>query len=257
MNFEDFVLNTVEGITTANYNLLGTLLGLVALIFWLVVISWIWVDAGERTTSRGTRIFYTAMGIIPIFGWIIYLIVRPSETIDEIYWGDLERRYLKYETAELGDCPKCGTSLLPGYIYCPNCRYELKHKCSQCGVYMDVGNKFCTNCGNQLKARAIKEELPDVEFKQESIKENKEEAHESVKAKKSKYKVELNFVSKIGESIIDGYKLLGSKISSIFKKDENIKDEVEENSQSNETKEPVKDDVKKKKKKKNKKKRKK
>ena len=161
------------------------------------------------------RFFYSAIGIIPIFGWIIYLIIRPSETIDEIYWGDLERRYLKYETSELGDCPKCGTQLYPGYIYCPNCKQELKVKCTQCGVYVDTDHKFCTHCGNQMKSRVVNESVPDTETMQKQIESDKEEVHESVKSKNSRYKSEINFVSRIGESVIKSYKLLGAKITEL------------------------------------------
>ncbi|MCD4756114.1 hypothetical protein K8R20_00650 [bacterium] len=216
MNFEEFVLGAVESIAGADYNLLGTLLGIVSLIFWVVVISWIWVDSGERTTSRWMRVFYAFIGIIPVLGWIIYLIVRPPETIDEIYWGDLERRYLKYETSELNDCPRCATQLYPGYIYCPNCKCPLKTKCPQCEVYVSVNYKYCTTCGYQMKKRAVKEEIPSTQTMQKQIDATKEEAHQSVKAKKSRYKIEINFVGKIGESVIKGYKLLGERIKKLF-----------------------------------------
>ncbi|HCC68039.1 TPA: hypothetical protein DEP90_02440, partial [Patescibacteria group bacterium] len=166
-------------------------------------------------------------GVIPIFGWIIYLIVRPSETIDEIYWGDLERRYLKYETSELDDCPKCGTQLYPGFIFCPNCGYVLKVKCPQCSVYVDINHKYCINCGYQMKDRAVTEESPDTKVMQQQIEATKEEAHESVKAKKSRYKFEINFVSRIGKSVIRGYKLLGKKVKErIAKKEEVEKPEI-------------------------------
>lgn len=217
MNFEKFILNSIDGIASANYNLLGMIIGLIALIFWLVVIGWVWVDSGERTTSKQMRIFYIFISIIPVAGWIIYLIIRPIETIDEIYWGDLERRYLKFETSELGDCPRCGTQLFPGYIYCPNCRNEIKKKCPQCGVFVDIEQKFCIHCGNQMQSRAVVESFPDTQAMQEQIDATKEEAHESVKAKKSKYKSEVNFVSKIGGSIIKGYTMLGKKLSNLTK----------------------------------------
>lgn len=223
MNFEEFVLGAVEGIANADYNLLGTGLGIVSLIFWIVVISWIWVDSGERTTSKWMRAFYAFMGIIPILGWIIYLIVRPAETIDEIYWGDLERRYLKYETSELSDCPKCATQLYPGFIYCPNCKYELKVKCPQCEVYVNENHKYCTICGYQMKEKVVKEEIPDVETMQRQIDATKQEAHQRVKAKRSRYKIEMNFVSRIGGSVIKGYKLLGKKTKRLFVKKKEIK----------------------------------
>ena len=228
MNFEDLVISMVDSITTANYNLIGTIVALIAIIFWVVVTSWIWVDSDERTTNKWIRIFYVVIGMIPIFGWIIYLIVRPPETIDEIYWGDLERRYLKYEAKDLGDCPKCGTQLYPGYIFCPNCKKRIKIKCAKCGVYVDLDSKYCTHCGNQLKNLVVKEEEISHEEMQKQIEETKEEAHETVKSKKSKYKQEQNFLHRVGESIKKGYSLLGEKIGNIFEKDEEDEEEIKE-----------------------------
>jgi hypothetical protein len=212
MNFEDFILNTFDSIAGADYNILGTILGVIALIFCLVVISWIWVDSGERTTSKQMRFFYSAIGIIPVFGWIIYLIIRPSETIDEIYWGDLERRYLKYETSELGDCPKCGTQLYPGYIYCPNCKQELKVKCTQCGVYVDTDHKFCTHCGNQMKSRAVNEIVPDNATMQKQIDSDKEEVHESVKSKKIDRAIIISLIWRVRHNVFGVFGPIDGKI---------------------------------------------
>jgi hypothetical protein len=182
------------------------------------------------------RLFYVLIGVIPVLGWVIYLIVRPSETIDEIYWADLERRYLKYEAKDLGDCPRCGTQLNPGFIFCPNCKKRLKRKCSDCGVYVDLEYKYCTNCGNQMTPTVKKEEEISQEEMQKQIEETKEEAHETVKSKKSKYKQEQNFVHRVGKSVIRGYELIGKKIKKIFtKKDEKkVVKEVEKDSNKKE-----------------------
>ncbi|MDD3474471.1 MAG: zinc ribbon domain-containing protein [Candidatus Dojkabacteria bacterium] len=237
MNFEEFILNIVNAIAGANYNLVGTIFILVAIVFWVVVTSWIWVDSDERTTNKWIRLFYVVIGMIPILGWIIYLIVRPPETIDEIYWGDLERRYLKYEAKDLGDCPKCGTQLYPGYIFCPNCRQRIKIKCDKCGVYVDLESKYCTHCGNQMKKRVVKEEEISQEEMQKQIEETKEEAHETVKSKKSKYKQEKNFVHRVGESVGKGYQLLGDRIKGIFEKEEVNEEAEKEEKKSEEKKE--------------------
>jgi hypothetical protein len=227
MGFEEFILNLVEGVASANYNMLGTAFMLISIVFWLVVTSWIWVDSDERTTNKWMRLFYVLIGLIPVLGWIIYLIVRPSETIDEIYWGDLERRYLKYEAKDLGDCPRCGTQLYPSFIFCPNCKKRLKRKCSECGVYVDMEYKYCTNCGNKMQKSIKKEKEVSKEEMQKQIEETKEEAHETVKSKKSKYKTEENFINRVGESVIKGYKLLGEKVSEIFPKKQEEENEDE------------------------------
>lgn len=212
MDFEELVLNVVNSIAEANYNMLGMVIAVISVIFWLVVTSWIWVDSDERTTSQWVRLFYVFIGVIPIFGWIIYLIVRPSETIDEIYWGDLERRYLKYEAKDLGDCPRCGTQLFPGFVFCPNCKKRLKRKCSACEVYVDLEYKFCPNCGNQMQEKVKKEKGITQKEMQKQIEETKDEAHETVKSRRSKYKQEANFIHRVGQSVITGYKLLGKKL---------------------------------------------
>ncbi len=222
MGFEKFILTLVEGIANANYNILGTVVAAIGVIFWLVVTSWIWVDSDERTTSNWMRLFYVFIGLVPVVGWIIYLIVRPSETIDEIYWGDLERRYLKYEAKDLGDCPKCGSQLYPGFIFCSNCGERVKRKCPKCGVYVDLDNKYCPNCGNQMKKNSTKEKEITPENMQKEIEETKEEAHETVKSKKSKYKREENFVHRVGQSIKEGYRLLGRKLKALFKKTKTV-----------------------------------
>ena len=73
-------------------------------VFWIVVLYWIWLDSGDRTSSKFARVGYVLLGLIfNVVGLIIYLIVRPTQTIEEIYWSDLERRYLKFETSELGE----------------------------------------------------------------------------------------------------------------------------------------------------------
>jgi hypothetical protein len=233
MNFEEFILNLVDGIANTNYNMLGTVIAVVSIIFWLVVTSWIWVDSDERTTSKWMRLFYVLIGLIPVVGWIIYLIVRPSETIDEIYWGDLERRYLKYEAKDLGDCPRCGTQLFPGFVYCPNCRKRIKRKCSKCEVFVELEYKYCPHCGSQMARKTKKEEEISQEEKQKQIDETKEEAHESVKSKKSKYKQEQNFITRVGQSVIKGYELIGKKISKFVK---NPKDKMVNNSKGTEDK---------------------
>jgi predicted RNA-binding Zn-ribbon protein involved in translation (DUF1610 family) len=220
MDFEQLVLNVVNGIAEANYSMLATVVAVVSIIFWLVVTSWIWVDSDERTTSKWMRLFYVIIGIIPVIGWIIYLIVRPTETIDEIYWGDLERRYLKYEAKDLGDCERCGTQLYPGFVFCPNCGKRIKRKCSNCEVYVDLEYKYCPNCGNKMQKKMKKEKEISQEEMKKQIDETKEEAHETVKSKKSKYKQEQNFLHGVGESIIKGYKLLGKKDKKLFEKKE-------------------------------------
>ena len=213
MDLENIILDFFDFVGNIDFNMFGTLFIVALVVFWLVIIGWVWVDSSERTSKKGLKIGYILLVIFfNIFGLIIYLIIRPSETIEEIYWEDLERRYLKYETSELGDCPRCGSQLYPGYVFCTNCGYRLKVKCPQCGVLIDKDHVFCEYCGFKIKERAtVQEEHPTVKVMEEQITATKREAEKTVESKMTKYKTGNSFVVKLGNSIVSSVSKLGGK----------------------------------------------
>ena len=233
MNLEDIILDFFDFVGNIDFNMFGTLFIVALVVFWLVIIGWVWVDSSERTSKKGLKIGYILLVIFfNIFGLIIYLIIRPSETIEEIYWEDLERRYLKYETSELGDCPRCGSQLYPGYVFCTDCGYRLKVKCPQCGVLIDKDHVFCEYCGFKIKEKKEKEEeYPTVQAMEKQITATKREAEKTVESKMTKYKTGNSFVVKLGNSIVSSISKLGGK------KEEKYEEQVvQENTTKNQQK---------------------
>jgi len=247
MNLENIILDFFDFVGNIDFNMFGTLFIVALVVFWLVIIGWVWVDSSERTSKKGLKIGYILLVIFfNIFGLIIYLIIRPSETIEEIYWEDLERRYLKYETSELGDCPKCGSQLYPGYVFCTNCGYRLKVKCPQCGVLIDKDHVFCEYCGFKIKEKKeTQEEHPTVQAMEKQITATKREAEKTVESKMTRYKTGNSFVVKLGNSIVSSVSKLGGK-----KKEKDEEQVVQENSTKNQQKNVQSSKQKKKKKKK-------
>lgn len=242
---ENFILSILEGAGNINFSIIWKVLLVAFIVFWIVVLDWIWVDSGERTSNKRSRILYIVLAIIfNVFGWLIYLIIRPTQTIEEIYWADLERRYLKYETSELGDCPKCGTQLYPGFLFCPNCNYKLKRKCPSCEVYIDKKSKFCPFCGTTIKTTTTEKEIaaPSIEEMQKQNLEIREELTEVVETQGTKYSGgRRNITEKIGERIVGGYKIMALSIVGLFKKKENkeevlVKEKVKKNKKKNSSK---------------------
>ncbi|MDX9739308.1 MAG: zinc ribbon domain-containing protein [Candidatus Dojkabacteria bacterium] len=221
MNLENFVLGFFDFVGDLDFNMFGSILFVLLIVFWLVLIGWVWIDSGERTSNLTIRIVYLVLVLIlNIPGLIIYLIIRPSETIDQIYWADLERRYLKYETSELGDCSKCGAQLLPGYVFCTNCGNEIKKECPKCKVMISKGSKFCAYCGTQVGYRSVKEdEYPTVQVMEQQILATKEEASETVQSKRIRYKPSGSFIIKLGDMIISSWSRLISVIKERRKKE--------------------------------------
>ncbi len=226
MGLEKFILNFFEFVGGINFNIFSFIIGLLFILFSLVIIGWVWIDSSERTSRKGLRLVYMLLVIfLNIPGLIIYLIIRPSETIEEIYWGDLERRYLKFETSELGDCPKCGHQLYPGYVFCTNCGFEIKKRCPKCNVLINKDHKFCEFCGLQIRDRATQEEkYPDAQVMQQQITATKEQASEVVESKRTRYKTGESFIVKLGNVIIGGFLHLKTKVKG--KVDSNVVSET-------------------------------
>lgn len=241
MELENFVLGAFDFIGNLDFNMFSFVLGFLFIIFWLVIVGWVWVDSGERTSKNSVRFVYILLVIVlNIPGLIIYLIIRPSETIEEIYWADLERRYLKFETSELGDCPKCGHQLLPGYVFCTNCGNEIKVRCPKCNILVDKDHKHCEFCGFQLRDRAVQQErYPDVAVMEQQIIATKEHATETVEAKRTKYKTGHSFVVKLGDAIVGPFVKLkenreDKKKTEEIKKESGVKgDNVQKETQNN------------------------
>jgi len=239
MDLEEFILSIFSFAGSINFNIFGMVLAIILIMFWLIMIGWVWIDSGERTSKGLARFGYLLLILfLNIPGLIIYLIVRPSETIEEIYWADLERRYLKYETAELGDCPKCGYQLLPGFVFCTNCGHRIKRKCPKCGVLVNKDHKYCEFCGIQIRTRvATKEKYPDVEVMEKQIKATKEHATETVESKRTRYKTGQSFVVKLGQAILGIFSKAKDKAKEVLKLEKKEPAEKEKKKKERGTKE--------------------
>ena len=87
----DFDLNSLSHLT-ALINLWGA--AFVAAL-WLALIYWTYRDAGSRTQSSILKVL-AALLVVGLFipGVLIYLIVRPRQTIEETYFRTLEEEAL-------------------------------------------------------------------------------------------------------------------------------------------------------------------
>ncbi|HVX92537.1 MAG TPA: zinc ribbon domain-containing protein [Candidatus Dojkabacteria bacterium] len=172
MNFETLIVGFFDNIGNFPFDLAAKIVLLFFVLFWVMVSGWVFLDARERSQSKGFQILsFIFVLVFNIPGLLIYMIIRPKATIQEQYWADLEKRYLLYETADLFDCPKCGYPLQPGFVNCPNCAEVVKIKC-ECGVNIDKYWKHCPFCG-RANNKAITYKEMNMPSKKVNEKENK------------------------------------------------------------------------------------
>lgn len=115
---------------------------------WLSLIIWTYRDVRNRARDRLVRflaVIVVALLFLP--GIVIYLILRPTRTLEEEYQQTLEEEALLQSVEESTLCPGCGRRIKESWIVCPNCHTKLKKSCHECGKLMELPWNLCPYCG--------------------------------------------------------------------------------------------------------------
>lgn len=123
------------------------LLGGLLVAFWVGIIVWTWRDIRHRSSDIFAALLATLLAVIPIFGPLLYLLLRPRETLAEQYDRALEEEALLREIEQAPSCHKCGRPVNVDWQFCPFCESELRQPCPECGQLLDPAWKRCPRCG--------------------------------------------------------------------------------------------------------------
>ena len=116
--------------------------------FWMSLIIWTFRDMRLRSRDIFAQLLATLVVLIfgPL-GLLIYLILRPQETLSEAYARTLEEEALLQDiTEEQPVCPECKRRIEPDFIICPACHTELRKACPSCGRLMLMRWDICPYC---------------------------------------------------------------------------------------------------------------
>ena len=129
----------------------------------LVVGMTIWTFRDIRSRSRDilAQLLATILVLVlPIIGLVVYLMLRPQETLAEAYERSLEQEALLQAIEEPEVCPGCGQRSQGEYIYCPACHTQLKQSCPQCGKALHLRWSICPYCGTSVVPQALEPAPP-------------------------------------------------------------------------------------------------
>lgn len=219
MNFEDFILDSLEGIGEFDFSMMIRLVIVSSIFFWFFVLFWVWTDSRERST----KVIFSILSVLlvapfNILGLIVYLLIRPKDTIESLFWADLERRYLIHETADLGDCSQCGYQLSPDFNACPQCSTPCKIECPECKAFVRTDWKYCPVCSHQLLSRRMPEKEITQEVMERNLEETREQAVSAVENNRIRYKTRGSLLAKIGRPVLSGVISFGSMVDSSVRK---------------------------------------
>src|SRR5690606_5310981 len=84
-------------------------------------------------------------------GVVIYLLLRPRETLEEKQRRWIEEEYLAQELDDFSVCPSCSHHVRDEWIFCPACRFQLRRPCHACGRLVESTWEVCAFCGTELR----------------------------------------------------------------------------------------------------------
>lgn len=124
--------------------------GAVITASWLGIVLWTWRDMKARSRDGLAQIAATAVVVVlNIFGLVLYLMLRPRETLAEAYERSLEEEALLQSIEEKPACPGCGRPTQERWQVCPQCYTRLKRACIQCNEMLDLNWQICPYCATQ------------------------------------------------------------------------------------------------------------
>src|ERR1700731_1284271 len=133
---------------------LGVVVGFLVtfvVIFWLSLIIWTFRDIRSRTQDFLSQILATLLVAVFFIGALfIHMILRPRQTLAEIYERQLEEESLLAEMTERQTCTNCHARVESDFQVCPSCGQKLKRPCPKCERLLELRWAFCPYCATNL-----------------------------------------------------------------------------------------------------------
>lgn len=159
--------------SVSNFILLTiTIMGAVLTAFWVGSIIWTYKDTRARSRDPLASVAASLMvALLPFAGVLIYIMLRPHETLADAYERSLEEEALLQEIEEKPACPGCGRSVKNEWQVCPYCHTKLKKPCFHCGNVLELSWNICPYCAT-----------PQVGYAEQTLEQDYEQAPDALPA---------------------------------------------------------------------------
>jgi RNA polymerase subunit RPABC4/transcription elongation factor Spt4 len=118
---------------------------------WFALIAWTFRDIEARSRSVFTQVFSTLLVVLFFVpGLMLYLILRPKETLDQAFQRALEEEYLLQDLDDLPLCQGCQRTVDPEFVLCPHCQTALRGPCPACSRLIDLRWNVCPYCAESV-----------------------------------------------------------------------------------------------------------
>jgi len=116
---------------------------------WVSMVIWTFRDVRSRSRDVFAILLATLMVVVfGLLGLLLYLLLRPKETLAEVYERSLEEEALLQDLEERVVCPGCRRKTEEEWQVCPNCHTILKKTCLNCGQLLHLRWSICPYCAS-------------------------------------------------------------------------------------------------------------
>ncbi len=127
------------GIESSGVTIAIDLIIVFGVLLYLALIYWTYLDARSRIADPTLVGSAVAVSLFPFVGTLLYLILRPSESLEDARERELELETtrLRLHQLESSLCPHCDYPVARDFIRCPSCLRKLKERCKNCSRPLD------------------------------------------------------------------------------------------------------------------------
>ena len=130
-------------------------------IIWIAIVLWVIKDISNRTDNVLLQVFSILSILFLTPFWIfIYLLIRPSKTLFEKYYEEIEDNLETFhqiiEDKNLQcdtnfQCFNCKEPIIHDFKFCPKCKITLRNECNWCSKLLYADWKVCPYCWKKQK----------------------------------------------------------------------------------------------------------
>ena len=129
--------------------IVGLVLGFYYILLLFAAAVWTYRDIRSRTQDILAQVLSIALVLVlQLPGLILYMLMRPKQTLAEKYERALEEEYLRRDIEDDHVCPHCQRGVESDFIVCPYCMTELRRRCPNCERTVDLTWSVCPFCGS-------------------------------------------------------------------------------------------------------------
>jgi RNA polymerase subunit RPABC4/transcription elongation factor Spt4 len=118
--------------------------------FTFALVIWTFRDIQSRSQDVVVQVLATLwVAVMNLPGLLIYLILRPGNTLVEAYERSLEEESLLQDIENRLACPNCQQRVQADFLLCPNCLTQLKKQCPNCSKVLLLRWSVCPYCTHE------------------------------------------------------------------------------------------------------------